>query len=140
MINTLAITDKTAIGLSLLCVVHCLALPLLVVFLPSVIALPLEGEAFHFWMLIVVLPVSAYALTMGCRKHNRYRVVLLGSLGLVILTVATLMGHDMFGETGEKALSVLGALIIALGHFWNYLLCQHQDSCCCPEQNENSAA
>ncbi len=51
-------TDKMAISLSLLCAIHCLALPLLIVLLPSITALQLYGEDFHLWMLLAVIPTS----------------------------------------------------------------------------------
>ena len=63
-------TDKFAIGLSMLCAIHCLLLPLLLVALPSISALQIENEAFHFWMLAAVIPTSLYALSMGCKKHQ----------------------------------------------------------------------
>ncbi|NRA53717.1 MAG: MerC domain-containing protein [Gammaproteobacteria bacterium] len=135
MNNTQRISDKAAISLSLLCTVHCLALPLIAVFLPSIAVLPLADEAFHLWLLVAVVPVSAYALTLGCKKHQRYRVVATGVIGLSTLVAAALFGHDMLGETGEKALTVVGTIIIAFGHIWNYRLCKSKDNCGCSEQH-----
>ncbi|MBT3888839.1 MAG: MerC domain-containing protein, partial [Nitrosomonadaceae bacterium] len=57
------VTDKFAIGLSLICAIHCLALPLLLIILPSMIALQLDNEIFHTLIIITVLPVSIFALT-----------------------------------------------------------------------------
>jgi FtsH-binding integral membrane protein len=128
-----SITDKTAISLSLACTIHCLVLPLIAVFLPSFIAIPLQDEAFHMWMIIGVVPVSAYALTMGCKKHKRYKILLVGSIGLLILSVVAFLGHELLGEDLEKTFTVIGAIIIAVAHIWNYRLCQHQNMCACPE-------
>ena len=136
MINLQPITDKTAISLSLLCTIHCLVLPLLVVLLPSITALPLQDEVFHVWMVIAVLPVSAYALTMGCKNHKRYKILLIGGFGLFILSIVAFFGHDLLGEELEKAFTVIGAMIIAIAHIWNYRLCQHQYMCVCPEQSD----
>ena len=133
MNNLQAITDKTAIGLSVLCTVHCLAMPLAAVLLPSFAAMALEDEIFHLWLLIAVFPVSAYALTMGCRKHERYRLLLIGGIGLLMLGTVSFAGHEQLGETLEKVLTVIGAVIIALGHYWNYRLCQNHDACGCSE-------
>jgi len=122
---------------------HCLAMPFAVILLPTIATLPLADETFHFWMLIAVLPISAYALTMGCKKHQRYRLLLIGGLGLCILVFAAYAGHDLLGETGEKALTVLGTTTLALGHLWNYRLCQQQERCDCikadePDQQANT--
>ncbi|MFK7815173.1 MAG: MerC domain-containing protein [Gammaproteobacteria bacterium] len=131
MVNTQSITDKTAISLSLLCTIHCLVLPLLAVLLPSIAALPLNDEIFHIWMIIAVLPISAFALTMGCKNHKRYRILVLGSIGLLTLCLTAFFGHDLLGESLEKTFTVIGAAIIATSHLWNYRLCQHQNMCAC---------
>ncbi|HAC35121.1 MAG TPA: MerC domain-containing protein [Gammaproteobacteria bacterium] len=133
MNNLRGLADKSAIGLSILCAIHCLAMPLAIVLLPAITALPMADETFHYWMLIAVLPLSAYALTMGCKKHQRYRLLLVGGMGLVILIFAAFAGHDLLGETWEKNLTILGAVILSLGHVFNFRLCQQQERCDCPD-------
>ncbi|MTI12948.1 MerC domain-containing protein, partial [Sansalvadorimonas verongulae] len=64
------VTDRLAISLSFLCLMHCLALPLLLVTLPSLTVLNLENELFHVGMVAFVIPTSLYALTLGCKKHQ----------------------------------------------------------------------
>lgn len=123
--------DATAISLSFLCAIHCFVLPLLLVFLPSVIALELENESFHWWMLLAVLPTSAYALTVGCREHKRYRVLFVGGAGLLILCAAVLLGEPMLGETGEKLLTLCGSCLVASGHLLNFFLCRKRPDCAC---------
>ena len=136
MISTQAFTDKTAMSLSLLCAIHCLASPLIIVMLPSLAALPLDGEAFHVWMVLAVIPTSIYALTMGCKQHKRYRLLIMGLVGLLFLLSAVLTGEAIIGEFWEKTLTVTGAAIIAFGHYWNYRLCRHEDYCACPEHSD----
>ena len=135
MLNTRALADKAGITLSLLCAIHCMALPLLIVLVPSLASLGLQDEAFHFWMVIAVIPTSAYALTMGCKKHKRFRLLTIGSVGLGLLIIAAFFGHDLLGEFWEKALTVAGATVIALGHFYNYSLCQRHQTCQGTEQD-----
>lgn len=128
-----AVTDKLAIGLSLLCTIHCLALPLLLALLPSMAALQLDKEAFHMWMVIAVLPSSIYALSLGCKQHKRYRLFFLGSIGIALLILALALGEERIGETGEKILTVLGASFVAVGHWFNYRLCRthnHKNGSC----------
>ncbi len=115
-------SDKTAMGLSFLCALHCLALPFAIILVPSLAALPLADEAFHVWMVFVVLPVSIYALTIGIKGHKHYRVLLIGGAGLAILTVAAFWGHDLFGHGVEKAMTLLGAALIAYSHYWTIAL------------------
>lgn len=129
-----AVTDKFAIGLSLMCAIHCLTIPLLLAMLPSMAALQLDNEAFHLWMIVAVLPTSLYALTLGCKQHKRYRLLILGSIGLALLVLALVLGEARIGEVGEKVLTALGAGFVAVGHWFNYRLCriEKQESCDCP--------
>lgn len=129
MSNLQTFTDKMAISLSLLCALHCLAFPIAIVMLPSLAALPLNDEAFHLWMVLVVIPTSIYALSVGCKKHKRYRVLGLGVIGLIILASAVFIPEAYMTELGEKVLTLVGACIISVGHCWNYKLCQLQKKC-----------
>lgn len=122
--------DKAAIGLSLICAVHCLALPVALVMLPALAATTFGDEHFHRWMLLVVLPTGLVALTMGCRQHRNVSVMATGLLGLTILTLALLFGHTWLGEAWEKAASLTGASLIALGHLRNHTLCKRQQCHC----------
>lgn len=123
--------DKSAITLSALCLAHCLLLPLVTVLLPTVIATTMNQEIFHTLMVICVLPISIYALTMGCKQHNKMSIGLYGGLGLIILASALLFGESYFGEMGEKGLTTLGTLAIAFAHIQNYKLCKKAENCSC---------
>jgi len=122
-------TDKFSIGLSMLCAIHCLILPLLLVALPNFAALQLQNEAFHTWMLAAVIPTSIYALTVGCKKHLHYRLMLWGVSGLCLMILAILVGHDIAGESGEKVLTLLGATLVVIAHWGNFKRCQKQKNC-----------
>ena len=130
MKNIQTLSDKTAISLSIICALHCLALPSLLVMLPSLTALNLADEVVHLWMLAAVIPISIYALTMGCRKHKRLGIVALGLVGITTSIAAALLGHDVLGETGEKIIVTTGAFIIAISHWQNHQLCRRLDCEC----------
>ncbi|MDP2561359.1 MerC domain-containing protein [Psychrobium sp. 1_MG-2023] len=129
------ITDKLSISLSALCVVHCLALPVLLLLLPSLEALQLHNEAVHIWLLIAVTPISIYALINGCNKHKRYQLLTVGTCGLLTLILAAVFGHDIAGEAGEKALTVLGAGIVIAAHWGNFRQCQKHRGASCSESS-----
>ncbi len=124
------VTDKFAIGLSLMCAVHCLALPLILTLLPGIVAIQLANEAFHTWIIVAVLPTSIYTLTLGCKQHKRYQLLILGFAGLSLLAMAVMLGEGIIGGLGEKLLTVLGASLVAVGHLWNFRLCQQHTNCC----------
>ncbi|CAA0108676.1 Uncharacterised protein [Halioglobus japonicus] len=122
--------DKAAIGLSMICAVHCLLLPVVIVMLPTLAATTFGDEQFHQWMLLAVLPTSLVALTMGCQQHRSMSVLAIGVVGLTILTLAVLFGHAWLGEVWEKAASLTGASLIALSHLRNHTLCKRQQCDC----------
>ena len=111
--------DRFAIGMSLLCLLHCLALPLLLVLVPSLSALGVADERFHQVLVFLVLPTSLVALYLGCRRHRRRSALFWGLTGVTVLVLAAVFGHDVLGEIGERIMTVVGALMVALGHFKN---------------------
>lgn len=135
MRNLQSLTDKTAIGLSLFCAIHCLAFPLVLVLLPNIAALQFDNEVFHLWMVAAVIPTSAYALTQGCKKHKKYQLLTIGLSGLALLILAITFAAPVLGEEWEKAFTVLGAALISYGHYRNYRLCQRKEACPCPNSD-----
>ncbi len=116
--------DKYAIGLSAICVVHCLVTPIAVIMLPALGATFLEDERFHYGILFLVIPTSLYALSLGCRKHGRNEILGIGLIGLLVLSSVLFISEETLGEIGEKVVTVIGAVIVALAHVRNYSLCQ----------------
>lgn len=125
------IADKFAIIISGMCVAHCLLIPILIVLAPSLITLGLTSESFHLWMIIAVIPSSIYALALGCKKHAKISVFIMGALGLSCLILAFMLGANMLGGMGEKALTLIGTLFIVFAHLQNFKLCNQVDDCEC---------
>jgi len=119
-----AFLDSLAVSTSAICAVHCLSLPLLIGFFPAVGATVFGQEAFHVWLLWLVIPLSLVALTMGCRAHKDKLVMVLGTVGVLTLIAAALFGHGVLGESGERLATLVGAAAIAAGHLRNYSLCR----------------
>ena len=123
-----ALLDRSAIVLSMVCVAHCLALPVAIIMLPALSAYWFADENFHLLLLYLVLPTSVIALGLGCRRHRMFKMMLWGSAGLLCLTVAALLGHDRLGELGEKGLTLLGAGLVVVAHIYNFRNCR-QSQC-----------
>lgn len=109
--------DRWAIFISGLCVVHCLAIPITVLLLPAVSG-PLEQEQTltHWLLLAVALPVSLVALGSGYRHHGGIGTLLLGIVGLILLTLGV---SHWLGERWEVPLTVAGGLALILAHLRN---------------------
>lgn len=118
------VLDKASISLSVVCAIHCLLLPLALVLIPSMAVLPIADERFHQLLVVLVLPTSLFALTIGCRRHRQWRVMVCGALGLTVLLLTVLAGHEMLGEFGEKSLTLLGAILVAISHIINFRQCK----------------
>ena len=116
--------DRTAIGLSVLCVLHCLALPLALIAGSSFTALWFADELFHQLLVFLVLPTSIVALMLGCKKHKTWSVLAWGFSGVCVLAIAALFAHDLVGESGEKILTVIGSILVVVGHVLNFRLCR----------------
>jgi hypothetical protein len=119
--------DKVAIGFSAICALHCILLPVALIFLPALSTTFLGSEDFHKALLYFVVPSSAIALFLGCKMHGKNHVYVYGAVGIGALLIASFFGHDLFGDSGEKLLTLLGAGIISLGHIKNQKLCAE---CC----------
>ena len=112
--------DQIAIALSAVCIVHCLAVPLLVAILP-VIAVTFGPSAhFHELMLWLVVPTSLVGLVLGMRVHKRKDLVLIGGLGMLLVALAALYGHDAWARWLEVGVSIVGSLVLASAHWQNF--------------------
>ena len=116
--------DRASIGLSVICVLHCFATPILLAFAPSLLALPVADEKFHAVLLFMILPASLVALTLGCRRHGDMSVVYWGCGGLVVLLGTLVLGHDLLGDAGEKIMTVFGSGLVVIGHTLNFRACR----------------
>ena len=108
--------DKMAIGLSGLCLAHCLVTAVVLTFLASAGSLVLH-PAFHEIGLVLAMALAALALGRGVVAHGYALPAWVGSLGLGVMAGALTLPHD--GSGGEVIYSILGVMIVALGHDLN---------------------
>jgi hypothetical protein len=114
--------DVLAVSLSVLCILHCLLIPVMVIAVPTMSSFFFVDEAFHIWMVVAVIPVSALALYRGWKKHLVLQVAVVGSIGLLIISCAAFLGHEYLSEYWERFLTVIGTILIIFSHIWNYYL------------------
>lgn len=109
--------DGAAVLLSTLCLVHCLALPLIVAGLP-VLAQYSEGHL-HAQILVVVLPLSTLALILGFHRHRDWKILLGGAAGMLLLIIGATFAHQQLGIATDRAFTIAGSLTLATAHFFN---------------------
>jgi hypothetical protein len=110
-----AMLDRAAVMLSGLCLLHCLALPFLLVSLPALSAL--TAGHLHAQMLIVAL--------LGFRRHGSRYVLTFGALGMLLLVVGGTLAHTYYGIVADRSFTVSGALVLAVTHYYNSRLVRH---------------
>ena len=112
--------DGAAVGLSGLCLLHCLALPFVVGVLPML--MPFAESHLHAQMLYFAVPLSVVAVGIGFARHRSPRVVIAAAAGLTLLIVGATVAHGSLGIVADRLFTVSGSLILAAAHLWNGLL------------------
>ena len=130
------ITDKLSICLSLCCILHCIALPVVIILIPSISSFWINDENVHIFLVLLAVPISLFAMLKSLKKHNNYKCIVLAVLGLLLLVAAIFMhdiglngehvqeehGHDEhsgIGETLETIFTVTGGLVLLGAHLLN---------------------
>jgi hypothetical protein len=106
--------DRLAIGVSGLCLVHCVASAVLLTVLASAGGL-LVDPIFHEVGLMVALLLGVIGLGRGVLTHGFMLPAAIGSLGLGMMAGTLTLNHSGI----EVLYSVVGVLILALGHDLN---------------------
>lgn len=106
--------DRIAIGLSGLCLVHCLASAILVAMLASAGGM-LLNPVIHEVGLLVAIGLGLVALGRGIVEHGFMMPAAVGGLGLGVMAGALTLPHD----GAEVVYTILGVAILALGHDLN---------------------
>jgi len=131
MRTTQEYSDKTAISLSVICLMHCLLMPSFLVLLSGYVSLSYNNELVHYAILFLAIPISFYALLTGAKNHKSYTYLVWGLIGLFTLIFAVTLGVQLWGEFGEKLITSLGAILVAFSHYKNYKLCREADCDTC---------
>ena len=133
------ISDKLSICLSLCCILHCIALPVLILMIPSISSFWINDENVHIVLVIFAVPISLFAMGKSLKIHNNYKCISLAGVGLLLLVAAIFMhdigfsgehgheehGHEEhggLGETLETVFTVIGGLVLLSAHFINIRL------------------
>ena len=106
--------DRLAIGLSGLCIVHCLASAVLLAVLASAGGL-LLNPVIHEVGLVLAIGFGIIALGRGVLEHGFMMPAAVGGLGLGVMAGALTLPHSGL----EVVYTILGVAILALGHDLN---------------------
>ncbi|WP_081775038.1 MerC domain-containing protein [Methylobacillus glycogenes] len=105
--------DKLGNFVSLLCLVHCLVLPWLAMFMPLSVFL---DESVHVWLFAALLPAAVFGAWSGWRHHADLKPSLLLASGLILVGCAAFLPMN---TAAEIALTIPGSLLLIAGHSLN---------------------
>lgn len=105
--------DRIAIGLSALCVVHCVATAALVA--GFALAGSLLSHEIHSIALAVAVVLGVVALGGGALRHGRIEPCVIGGAGLGLMGAALTLDHG----PAEMWTTLAGVSLLALAHYRN---------------------
>lgn len=106
--------DQLAMGLSGLCLAHCVTTAVLLAVAASA-GSALLHPLVHEIGLGLAMAFAGFALVQGFLKHGFAMPLWVGSLGLGVMAGALTLPHD----GSETLFTILGVLVVALGHDLN---------------------
>ena len=109
--------DRIGVSLSGLCLIHCLALPVLFAAMPWV-SQRLDDERIHLLFAAAAVPVAVISFVPAFLKHRKRHVLALGLSGALFLLLPVLLG-SWIGEAAEHQSTILGGILLVAGHVAN---------------------
>ena len=95
-------SDKLSICLSLCCILHCIALPVIILTIPSFASLWINNEKVHVILVLFAVPISLFAMAKSLRVHHNYKCISLAVIGLSLLVGAIFMHDINFGSESHS--------------------------------------
>ncbi len=123
MKNLIRFADYAGMAASALCLVHCLAMPLLLAAFP-LLGLGGEHHALHDALLLGVTVPVLLALVPGYVKHRDPVALLLGVGGVAALLVAVIVLGPQVGEGAETVGAVISSVLLMGAHLRNHRYCK----------------
>lgn len=109
--------DRIGIGVSGICAIHCLILPVLISLAPLWgFTSFLHGWA-HPLFIILLVPTIYYAAR---RSYFDRKIVWLLLTGFVLVLTGWLAGHQWFGLIFETVVTMIGSVFLIAGHWLNF--------------------
>lgn len=115
--------DVAGMAASALCLVHCLAMPLVMLAFPM-LGLAHVHDTFHNMLVAAVTLPVLLALIPGYLKHRDKTTLLLGCAGLACFLLAVFVISPLFGEVAEAALAVASGILLLSAHVRNRRRCK----------------
>lgn len=129
--------DKLGVAFSWICLIHCIALPAVIPFLPFLSLF--EDENFHIYIAILLLFAATAAFYRGYKIHKDKKIINYGLLGVFLITAGIFSDREFisiayYKFTFESLLNVIGSIFLISAHLRNIRLCKcslQKSDCSC---------
>lgn len=117
--------DLYAAGLSALCLVHCLALPLLALSLPLISGVS-ENPLVHRALVLLAAPATLWVGWQSLPVSTQRTFFLTAFSGLALLLISAFVEPV---AVYDEPITVAGSLLLAFGHLWRWRRYRSNASC-----------
>lgn len=108
--------DRVGIGLSGICALHCLLVPVVISLIPLWPAFERLHGYTHLFLFLAIAPTVILSLR---RKHKSMVATTYLISGVLIIFLAWFF-NETLGEYGEAGITLVGSLLLIRGHWLNY--------------------
>jgi hypothetical protein len=115
--------DNLGIWASALCVVHCIATPILISMSAVFVHLIPGEEKTHRTLAVGIAALGAVALAKGFRTHGRRRVLGMMAAGLAFIFAGAFYGDRLPSHGYEVAVTMTGSILMIAAHRMNHTFC-----------------
>ena len=116
MINK--IWDKIGISVSGLCLLHCLATPIVLILFPATSFSWLENEIIHQVFAIMVILAAVMAITPHRNTGRNKDIIVMALMGVFFILSAMFLLHD-HGALYEILITAIGSMLLITAHYKN---------------------
>ena len=116
--------DALGVATSVICAIHCAALPLVLTSLPLFGINIIHNNFFEAGMIALAFAIGSLALYHGYKRHHhRVLPLLIFSIGFIFLVLKEIL------ISSEILLLIPAVAFILTAHFFNYRFCRKANHC-----------
>ncbi|MFC5044963.1 MerC domain-containing protein [Aquimarina hainanensis] len=120
--------DLLGLSASFLCVMHCIALPFIIMFFPLLGMSFLENSLTEMGLILSSVSIAAIAIIRGYVSYHKKKSVLFMLIGAVLLF---LLGILIEHPTIEKGSHLIATILLIVAHLFNWKEIRKRKKCSC---------
>ena len=121
--------DTLGTAASLLCLIHCVLMPIIVALSPTLTMLLPGSNTTHRVLIVFVVSLGLLAFLSGYKKHRRRLVLLPMLAGMLLVTCGAFGDSFLHTALNETLVTMGGSTLLVLAHGLNRSFCHHCAKC-----------